>query len=100
MKIQQIKENFNVIEPNNYSRLKNIILALQKPKGKRADREIEIVYPLLAKLDFFEKLNSLKKKELIQVCQHLDYRYFEPGETIYDSGDPGDTYYIVIKGRV
>ena len=68
MKIQQIKENFNVIEPNNYSRLKNIILALQKPKGKRADREIEIVYPLLAKLDFFEKLNSLKKKELIQVC--------------------------------
>lgn len=100
MKIQEIKENFNVLEPNDTSRLKSIILALQKPKGKRADRECEVVYPLLAKLDFFEKLHGLKKKELMQVCQHLEYRYCEPGETIYNSGDQGDDYYIVIKGRV
>lgn len=34
------------------------------------------------------------------MAQNIKYRYCEPGETIFKTGDKGDCWYIVMKGRI
>lgn len=100
MKIAQIKENFNILENDNFPRLKSIIKTLNKPTEKRQEKELQEIVPLLQKLDFFEVRNKLNAIELEQVAANIKYTYKEPGETIFKAGDKADNFYIVMKGRV
>jgi hypothetical protein len=54
MKIAKLKEDFNVIDDNDFERLNFIIYALKRPIEKRFEREISMIKPLLEQIDFFK----------------------------------------------
>ena len=54
---------------------------------------------MISKLDFFCNRNKLSNHELEEVARNLKYEYFKPGETVFNSLDKADKYYIMIKGK-
>ena len=38
--------------------------------------------------------------DIIQLCSELQYEFFSAGETIFNYGDFGNKFYIILKGKV
>ena len=51
----------------------------------------------LKSIDLFSRIPS---EDLAQIAQITDEIQYEEGEEIFQEGDPGDTLYFVIEGRV
>jgi len=58
-----------------------------------------MITPLLSKIEFFEK-KKMHRLELEEVARNIKYEYKEPGDTIFDSLDPSDKFYICLKGKI
>ncbi|MEN3046766.1 MAG: cyclic nucleotide-binding domain-containing protein [Candidatus Hydrothermales bacterium] len=43
---------------------------------------------------------GLKEDQLSKILENLEPRNYEKGETIFEEGSPGDTLYIIEKGKV
>ena len=54
----------------------------------------------MADQDFFSFCISLKPLERKAIGELSEVRHLAPGQTIYAPGDPGDTFYIIIRGVV
>jgi|GEM_PF-554155 len=52
---------------------------------------------LLEKVDF---LNSLRKEDLSFLCTRVRYLLFARSETVFNQGEPGDSFYIIKSGRL
>ena len=99
-KINRLIEDYNIIEPSDFDRLNSIISVLNKPGDKRVEKDLSLITPLLSKVDFFANKNKLSPIELEEVARNMKYEYKKPGETIFNSLDKADKFYIVLKGRV
>lgn len=42
----------------------------------------------------------MSKRDLSEISNHLKYEFLEAGDTIFKQGDPGDQFYIIMKGQV
>ena len=42
----------------------------------------------------------MSKRDLIDISNNLKYEFAETGDTIFKQGDPGDKFYIIMKGQV
>ncbi len=51
----------------------------------------------LDKVDIFRELSL---EELGQIAAIAETHQFEPGETLFRPGDPGDNAYIIVSGRI
>jgi CRP-like cAMP-binding protein len=58
---------------------------------------VKKVYPLIRACEFFKAFNDEEIKQLTMVT--IPRRY-SAGDTIINKGDPGDTLYILLQGRV
>ena len=72
-KIKKLEENFNIIDRENFDRLTEVITSLKKPIEKRADRDVELITPLLQEIDFFKKRQQLTKLEFEEVAKNIKY---------------------------
>jgi hypothetical protein len=57
-----------------------------------------LITPLLAKINFFKDKTSCPY-ELEEIARNIKYEYKKPGDTIFNSLDKGDKFYIVLKGK-
>jgi len=61
----------------------------------------EMLYPMINQIQFFkEKKDSIYKKDLLEICMNMKYRFREAGETVFYQGDIGNEFFILIKGKV
>ena len=82
IKTRKVRDQFRIIEPDNYQRLEIIIDILTKPPGKRSRESlIKYIVPLLEKNEFFEIRKKLTPHDIESVAQNIRYVCFEPGET-------------------
>lgn len=56
--------------------------------------------PLLKEFSFFKDRHMMSKRDLSEISNHLKYEFLEAGDTIFKQGDPGDQFYIIMKGQV
>lgn len=54
---------------------------------------------LLSKSDFFAA-NNVSADSLLKIAEMLESAEFAPGEQIFSTGDEGDTFYLLLSGRV
>lgn len=68
------------------------IEASQVAKRERID-----VAKVLGKCFLFEKISE---SERLLIAPYFEYQAFEPGDIICREGDPGDSLYVVVQGRL
>ena len=98
-KIRKLEENFNIINWDNFDKLTEVITSLKKPIEKRADKDLELITPLLEEIDFFKKRQQLTKLEFEEVAKNIKYELKQPGDVIYSIMDKADKFFIVLKGK-
>ncbi len=74
----------------------------QKERGFQLTREgISPVTELIAKLrenyDFFSVMDEREITWILKLCGRRSY---EPGQTIFDQGDLGNCFYVIVYGEV
>ncbi|MGE5372190.1 MAG: mechanosensitive ion channel family protein [Solirubrobacterales bacterium] len=52
----------------------------------------------LALLGQIDALEQLETEYLEMIASRMTLRYFEPGDTLFQEGDPGDSMYLVVVG--
>jgi len=75
-----------------YRRYNGADLAVRSPEQRVADR-----MEFLKHLSLFARLNDA---ELTALAKDFTVRHFQPGETIFFQGDPGQALYLIEAGRV
>lgn len=61
------------------------------------EREFIVTWNLVAAVPLFSRLNALQIANIAKVLQH---RKVQPGETIFEKGDPEDGIYFIVSGEV
>ncbi|MEM6453389.1 MAG: mechanosensitive ion channel domain-containing protein [Cyanobacteria bacterium P01_D01_bin.105] len=90
--------NPNVVmtaEPKNYIEYENV----QTPPESNLDRFSKPVpvRDLFRKLSFFEQCSDLELRKLVELGRRMR---LEAQEILYEEGDPGDAFYIILSGAV
>ncbi|MGC1308715.1 MAG: mechanosensitive ion channel domain-containing protein [Phormidesmis sp.] len=73
--------------------------ALQRPQESNLDAFSKpvAVRDLLKQLPYFEKCSDIELRKLVEIGHR---KRLEPAEILYQEGDPGDAFYIILRGAV
>merc|ERR1719160_1635950 len=74
-------------------------LLLRRPPELRSDNDVQAILELVQMQDATFIL-SLSSSVQTEVCRRLGLENFGTGERIFDYGDEGDKFYIILEGRV
>ena len=56
---------------------------------------------MIGQIKFFkDNKDSFIKKDLLEICMNMKYKFKEAGETVFYQGDIGEEFFIIIKGKV
>ena len=78
-----------------------LIGILQKKENKRNLFDMRLLQKELSSNHFFKKLIEQENIEIYLRClKLLGYKWAQPGDTIIQYNDIGDTFYVIIKGIV
>ena len=72
---------------------------LSKPAEQRSTYELRNLVPLIADIAYFKEL-KLKPYELNEVCSGLEYQAVQKESFVIRYGEEGDSFYIILKGKV
>eukprot|EP00347_Sterkiella_histriomuscorum_P018268 403346159 len=89
----------NINQNKSYTRVENILRVLKKDPDKRNSQEIHQITPFFKEIDFFRE-KDIKDNYFVDIVQALQYEHFDSGEYVFQDGDLGDKFYIILKGRV
>ena len=67
------------------------------PKKDRTQEQVAEIEVAVNQFSFFEKMKPDLRKEL---CHSIDFIELQEGHVIFNQGDEGDCFYIVLKGAV
>ena len=67
------------------------------PKKDRTESQLSEIEESVNQFPFFEKMKPDLRKEL---CHSIDFMELQAGHVIFNQGDEGDCFYIVLKGAV
>ena len=70
---------------------------MKKNPDLRTQNDLKKLAPLLSVLEFFQKQN-FKEKEMSDICMGLEFQECLDGEIIFNYGDEGDKFYLIIDG--
>ena len=74
---------------------------LIKDKGSRTEEELETLLEYTSSIEFFDGLFRKGGADLQKsCCKALTYKEFSESQTIFNYGDEGSDFYIVLKGQV
>lgn len=79
------------------TRLSAIRDACEKPPDMRTDENINVILDFVRDVKFFAKLSPLQQRTL---CRMMTIESFAPRENIFEIGDVGDKFYIILTGMV
>ena len=69
--------------------------AMEKQRQDRTAKDIELVSKLAADLSFFSQLPM----KIIRRCAGcMCLKTFKPNEVVFEQGDPGDAFFVVLSG--
>lgn len=86
-------------DPANFS-LQNIVTLLKIPSSRRQSSQIRTLQILTAQISFFSAHSELSDLLHYQSCQSMTYEYFERKQVVFNSGDIGDKFFIILAGKV
>lgn len=72
---------------------------LTKPSEDRTDTDLSFIAPFVSQLKFFKE-KKLEPLDILYLCRDLTYEVFNSYETIFNFGDIGNKFYIILKGQV
>ena len=75
-------------------RAKEILLI---PVNERTHSDINHLVDLTEGIAFFEKQRVNVRREL---CGCMMYEHHEVGDVLFEQGDPGSTFYVILSGSV
>ncbi|KAI8611031.1 hypothetical protein BC830DRAFT_694560 [Chytriomyces sp. MP71] len=81
----------------NIIRIEPAMLALKKQGYERTKEEVQLIFQIARSLPAFHNLNDLY---LIQICKVLKHARFMKDEIIFNQGDEGKEWYIILYGSV
>lgn len=63
---------------------------------------MDILFEHFSKLPLFEKLNmkEFDYHQIQRLYNSMKYEYFDQGEKVFNYGDIGDKFYIILQGKV
>jgi len=94
--VSQLQEVFSYINID-FIDFKLAILVLQKPTDHRSLNEINLLVKSVENVDFFQKYDNDTKE---QICKFMTYQSMKKGETLFEIGSVGTTFYIILKGSI
>ena len=86
-------QGINIIELQEISNS-----VLRTLNGNRSETDIELAVQTLRKaVSFFYRVDPTV---LAEVARRMRYRLLQPGEFLFQQGDPSDHLYVLLDGRV
>ena len=76
-----------------------MIKTLSKPSKKRTSDELNSLINLVSEIAFFKE-RDIKAKDYTYIVQSLQYELFRKNETIFNYGDIGDKFYLILSGHI
>lgn len=92
---QRIKKIFNNVDP---MQIQNV---LSKARARRNEKDLELLRVGLMNHNFFQKMKRQIHQELyMKLFEEIEFEEFEQFETIFEFGDKGDKFFIILDGEV
>jgi CRP-like cAMP-binding protein len=81
---------------------KETVNLLKQPASSRSPRDLTILMEATSGIDFFKQMHSdYKTDEVHREClKCMTLEFFPAGAFVFNFGDVGDSFYIILKGRV
>lgn len=70
---------------------------LKKPPERRTAEELRMIATTLVGISFFERLDPAVK---LQCCSVLRHQFLKADRTVFEEGDVGTLFYVVLEGSV
>lgn len=81
--------------------LDSLIRILKKPSSQRAPSHLSCLLSFTRDIKFFRHLSSdLSEDAVSQCCLHMTYAYHRRNEFVFQQGDLGSKFYVVLEGEV
>jgi hypothetical protein len=81
--------------------LEKVVKILKKPPDRRTSEDIIRIQHTTIKIEFFRKLAEQRGVDAHLACwKVLGFEKYEEGDTIFEYGDKGKTFCVILKGRV
>ncbi|KAJ3109753.1 hypothetical protein HDU96_007111 [Phlyctochytrium bullatum] len=80
------------------ARFSEVVGILKKPNFQRSDDDINLVHTCLRHLPAFRKINS--DFIFTQICNRATIQEYSRGAVVFNQGDPGEAWHIILMGRV
>eukprot|EP00347_Sterkiella_histriomuscorum_P003283 403364882 len=81
--------------------LQQILSILKRPSETRKDNEIKQLIPYLKQIKFFqERQEIMKESDFLFLCERATYEHYNPHRVIFNYGDYGEKFYIILEGQV
>jgi protein phosphatase len=66
----------------------------------RSDADQEVLAEIATVMADTFLFRDLSERERALVAPYLEHRFLEPGEVLFEEGDPGDTFFVVVDGTL
>lgn len=81
--------------------LDSLISILKKPSNQRSSRHLYSLLSFTHDIKFFRHLSrDLSEDAVSQCCLHMTYAYHRRNEFVFQQGDLGSKFYVVLEGEV
>lgn len=89
----------NSISPQFTNRLINVFSI---PPAQRSQNDLEEIMKITKDIKFLKHLSEERSSDRVhwECCRVMTLEIFNPGENVVTYGEPGEKYYIIIKGKV
>ena len=76
---------------------------MKKKRSKRSMEEKRVLKEFVESVKFFRdaiRSGSLSRDTMDDICANMHMKVYEKNSIVFKQGDPGDAFYIVLKGIV
>eukprot|EP00448_Togula_jolla_P021153 CAMPEP_0170573176 /NCGR_PEP_ID=MMETSP0224-20130122/2625_1 /TAXON_ID=285029 /ORGANISM="Togula jolla, Strain CCCM 725" /LENGTH=837 /DNA_ID=CAMNT_0010895745 /DNA_START=1 /DNA_END=2514 /DNA_ORIENTATION=+ len=87
----------NIDAPGPAARLLAVRRACQIPVEARTERDVDDVLDFVKDVKVFAKLPKAQQRGL---CKVMSLEEFDAGENVFEIGDAGDIFYIILTGNI
>mmetsp|Transcript_85677 Transcript_85677/g.190568 ORF Transcript_85677/g.190568 Transcript_85677/m.190568 type:complete len:859 (-) Transcript_85677:17-2593(-) len=77
--------------------LLSVVTLLKKAPEQRTQDEVMKIARAMVNIHFFQDLEPVVR---IRCCRGLRYEFHQEGDTIFEQGEPGQLFYIILEGTV
>ncbi|OMJ75820.1 hypothetical protein SteCoe_24958 [Stentor coeruleus] len=81
---------------------KNLMSIFSALPSQRSQHDLEEIMKVTKDIKFLKNLSEERNSDRVhwECCRVMTLEIFNPGDNVINFGEPGDKYYIIIKGKV